>query len=398
MFTQAKRSSLLLSAALSAAVLLALPLSGTARADDGGTTYQWGGYIKLDGNYSTSSSGNASNLTDYVIVPGAIPVPASDTNQNFNLTARESRFWFKTTTPTEHGDLGTHIELDFYGFDANLGNERTSNPSSPRLRHAYATWRGFLVGQGWSTWMDLKALPEKNDFGSPAGRVFARQAMIRYTHPIEGVGELQVAIENPESTVTAPDGSRIVPSDDIMPDTVVKFETGGEWGHVAAAGIVRAIRAEGVLPTAVLAADTQLGFGGRLSGKLMVGGKHNLRFAFTGGRGIGRYVAFNGYNDGEIDDAGQIELINVIAALVSGQVWLSDDLRINLAVSASQALNNSDTLGGSNKQIFTNHTNVMWSASPAVRLALEHIYVRRTLESDADGDLHRIQASARYTF
>ncbi|WP_045118920.1 DcaP family trimeric outer membrane transporter [Haliangium ochraceum] len=384
--------------AAAAAALVWTGASGTAHAqseDESGTTFRWGGYVKLDVMYSTSSLGGASNLTDYAIIPGAVPVPESEGGGNFNLNARESRFWFATTTPSSYGDIGTLIELDFVGFDASLGNERTSSPSTPRLRHAYGTWNGFMIGQGWSTWMDLEALPEKNDFGSPAGRSFARQALIRYTHAIEGVGDLQVAIENPETTLTGTDGARIVPSDDLMPDTVAKFTYRAPWGHAAAAGIVRGISVDSAVADEK---DFALGFGGRLSGKIMLGDKNNLRLDATAGRGVGRYIAFNAYNDGELTADGEIELIDVVATLLSAQVWLDDNWRINLVGSASQALNNDEALGGSTKRLLSTHANVMVNITPSLRLALEHIFITRELENEADGALHRVQGSFRFTF
>jgi hypothetical protein len=380
-----------------AATALAWP---RAVAAEPATTYSWGGYVKLDGIYSSNTRGRPSDVADYLLAPGLITVPTSETDAAFNFTARESRVWFKTSTETDLGNLDTHIEIDFLGFDANLGSELTTTSSSLRLRHAYGTWNGLLVGQTWTTWMDLDALPETNDFGSPAGRVFARQAQARYTLPLAAIaGQLQVAIENPEASLTEPAGTQVVPTDDYMPDTVVKVSTAGSWGHVAAAGIVRMLRSNGALTGAETAKDTQLGVGGRVSGKLMLGARHNLRFDGTAGRGIGRYVGLNGIRDGEIDAQGDIKPINVLATILAGQVWLTDTVRINLAGSMSQALNNSDALTGLvNERLISVHSNVMWNPIPRIRLGIEYIFASRALEGGPTGKLHRGQASAQYLF
>lgn len=380
-----------------AATALAWP---GAVAAEPATTFSWGGYVKLDGIYSSNTRGRPSDVADYLLAPGLIAAPTSENNAAFNFTARESRVWFKTATETDLGKLNTHVEIDFLGFDANLGSELTTTSSSPRLRHAYGVWNGLLVGQTWTTWMDLDALPETNDFGSPAGRVFARQAQARYTLPLAAIaGQLQVAIENPEASLTDPAGAQVVPTDDLMPDTVVKISTAGRWGHVAAAGIVRMLRSDGALAGADTAKDTQLGFGGRVSGKLMVGARHNLRFDGTAGRGIGRYVALNGIRDGEIDAQGDIRPINVLATILAGQVWLTDTVRINLAGSMSQALNNADALTGLvNERMLSAHSNVMWNPIPRVRLGIEYIFASRELEGGTTGKLHRGQASAQYLF
>jgi hypothetical protein len=371
-----------------------------AAAEPPPITFTWGGYIKLDGIFSSNTRGRPSDVADYLLAPGLIPVPTAGDNQALNFTARESRLWFRTSLATEHGALDTHVEIDFLGFDSNLGSELTTTSSSPRLRHAYATWRGWLVGQTWTTWMDFDALPETNDFGSQAGRVFARQAQVRYTHPLgQTGGQVQVAVENPEASLTQPDGVQLVPTDDLMPDIVAKVQFSGAWGHVAAAGIARMLRSEDALAAADDVTDSRLAAGGRISGKLMIGEKHNLRFDATAGRGVGRYVALNAIRDGEIHADGTIAPIDIVATLVSGQAWLTDTVRVNLVGSMAQALNNDEALAAQvSERLISVHGNVMWSPISSVRLGVEYIHARRRLESGAEGVLHRVQASARYMF
>lgn len=384
-------------AALAAVLLATWPRP--AAAEPPPITFTWGGYVKLDGIFSSNTRGRPSDVADYLLAPGLIPVPTAGDNQGFNFTARESRVWVKASTPTARGPVDGLIEIDFLGFDANLGGELTTTSSSPRLRHAYLTWNGWLAGQTWTTWMDVDALPETNDFGSPAGRIFARQAQVRYTHPVAAGAEVQVAVENPEASLTEPAGGQIVPTDDLMPDVVAKVLVRGAWGHAAVAGIARMLRSEDAFAGADDVTSAKLAAGGRISGKLMLGGKHNLRFDATAGRGIGRYVALNGIRDGEIDAQGEITPIDVIATLVSGQVWLSDSVRVNLAGSMSQALNNDEALAGAvTRRLLSVHANVMWSPIDSVRVGIEYIQARRELESGAEGVLHRVQASARYSF
>lgn len=371
-----------------------------AAAEPPPITFTWGGYIKLDGIFSSNTRGRPSDVADFLLAPGLIPVPTAGDNQALNFTARESRLWFKTSLATEHGPVDSHVEIDFLGFDSNLGGELTTTSSSPRLRHAYATWRGWLVGQTWTTWMDFDALPETNDFGSQAGRVFARQGMVRYTHALGASGgQVQVAVENPEVSLTDPAGAQVVPTDDLMPDIVAKVHFAGPWGHVAAAGIARMLRSEDAYAGADDVTDARLGAGGRVSGKVMIGEKHNLRFDATAGRGIGRYVGLNAIRDGEIRADGTIRPIDVVATLVSGQAWLSDTVRVNLVGSTEHALNNDEALAALvSERLISVHGNIMWNPLPSLRLGMEYIYASRRLESGAEGVLHRVQASARYMF
>ena len=401
--------------------------AGSARADVGDTTFSWGGYVKLDMIYSSSSAGLESNVGDFILVPGSVPIDAAG-QTNYHLSARESRIWFKTSTPSPYGNVDTHVELDFLGFDTNLGSEVSSNASSLRLRHAFGTWNmvfggvsqgALLAGQTWTTIMDLEALPDIIDFGSPAGRIFGQQSQIRYTRDLGGGSQLQVAIENPENTLRidnpadfgmvdadANDHGVVLsprPGDDLVPDTVAKYRFGGPWGHVAAAGIARLIRQKDEYGAEN---DADLGYGLHVSGKVMVGEKHNLRFDGSYGHGLGRYMTFGVFTDGFVDDNGEITPVDIAGTIVSGQFWLNDITRINLAFSLGQALNNPGSLGGiANERVLSTHANIQWDLTRSLRVGIEHIYAQRWLEDDgtlpaADltGNLHRVQGAFRFQF
>jgi hypothetical protein len=147
------------------------------------TSVTLGGYVKLDAIYSDKSAGVGSSA-DQEYEAGAVPVgPNAGANERgqFKLHARQSRFFAKTSTPSTWGELGTYLELDLFGA---AGNESVSNSHGLRLRHAYGTLGGLLMGQTWTNFSDIAAYPETVDFGGPAGTIFARQAQIRWTQPV----------------------------------------------------------------------------------------------------------------------------------------------------------------------------------------------------------------------
>jgi hypothetical protein len=414
--------------ALGAGLGALLP-AGSAHAQLGETTYKLGGYVKLDMIYSTNSPGTESSVVDFILVPGSVPVNNPTDQRNYHLNARESRVWLKTSTPSPYGNVDTHVEFDFLGFDTNLGSEVSSNASTPRLRHAFGTWHmafggqpqgSLLAGQTWTTIMDLDALPDIIDFGSPAGRVFGQQSQIRYTRPLGGGAEVQVALENPETTLRIDDPADPVvagdpqghgavlsprPGDDVAPDTIAKYRLAGPWGHVAAAGIARLIRQARIARFG--STDTDWAYGVHVSGRVNVGEKHNLRLDGSYGHGLGRYMAFGAFPEGEVEVDGNIEPTDIAGGIASVQVWLSETTHVNLAFSYAQALNNAEALGGlANESLLTTHANVIWNATKTLRLGIEHIYARRALEDDGTtmaaeqltGDMHRIQAAFRFTF
>jgi hypothetical protein len=97
---------------------------------------------------------------------------------SFIMHAKQTRLGLFTNTTTDYGKFNTRIETDFYGSG---GNQTASNSYGLRLRRAYGELGNLLVGQEWSTFIDLASYPETIDFGGPAGSLFVRQAQIRWT-------------------------------------------------------------------------------------------------------------------------------------------------------------------------------------------------------------------------
>lgn len=241
--------------------------------DDGDTSVILGGYAKVDVRHVNGDIA----YQDYWLAnfPGGEPTETSHTG--FNV--RESRVNFKVT----HGDVYGFIEWDFYGGG---GNEVVSNSSNERLRHFYIGYKNWMIGQNWSTFMPLAALPESLDFGGPhVGEVFIRQTQIRYTN-----GNWQFAVENPETNGDGDVGSSSsgvggtgaqIDKDEAIPDFVARYNTSGSWGQMSFGALVRKVDQGGINETALAA---------NISGRIKTVGKDDFRFQLSLGE-PGRYVA-----------------------------------------------------------------------------------------------------------
>ena len=241
--------------------------------DKGNTKVVLGGYAKADIRHVNGDIA----YQDYWIAnfPGGEATETSHTG--FNV--RESRVNFRVT----HGEVSAFIEWDFYGGG---GNEVVSNSSNERLRHFYITYKNWMVGQNWSTFMPLAALPEALDFGGPhVGEVFIRQTQVRYT-----TGNWQFAIENPETNGDGDVGSASsavggsgneIDKDESIPDFVVRYNTKGDWGQVSVATLLRKVDQGGIDEMAVAA---------NISGRINTVGKDDFRLQVSVGE-PGRYVA-----------------------------------------------------------------------------------------------------------
>lgn len=370
-------------------------IKGSIKIPGTDTSLAIGGYAKLDVIYNSRSVGGSggSNLGDQMLVPGSIPVQnKEDEEDQITFHVRQSRFWLKSFTPTEWGDLNTYLEMDFFAFQS-PGDERVSNSYSPRLRHAFGSMGRFLAGQTWTTFMNVKALPELNDFGGPVGRIFIRQPQIRWTQPIGDNSDWMVAIESPESTLTNIIGERETPDDDNFPDIITRVNLHRSWGSISLAAMVRNIQINSHQ------VDSNA-FGGAVSlaGRIKTIERDDLRFMLNYGNVLGRYASSNLFNDGAINAQGEIELFNQYGGFAAYRHWWDDSWRSTIAYGFSYADNVNFVPETVSQWAQSAQLNLLWSPLPQTSFGLEYTYASRDLENNDNGQLHRIQFSSIFHF
>lgn len=367
---------------------------GSFKLPGSDTSVTLGGYVKLDAIYSDKSAGVGST-GDQLLLAGFIPVgPGAGDNERHQIKfhARQSRLNVKTSTPTGWGDVTTFMEFDLFGAS---DNESVANSNNLRVRHAYGSIGGLLAGQTWSTFMDVGALPETLDFGGPVGEIFARQAQVRWTQPFSG-GQWSLALENPESVVTLPNGASFRADDDRAPDIAGNINFNTSMGRYSITGLVRQIRVD----SASAPASQRNKWGGAVgfNGVIPTFGKDDVRFSANFGNVIGRYAGVGFFTDGILDASGQIDLPTQWATIASYRHFWSDQLRSTVALSGLHSSNPSGTFGSVNKSAQSAHVNLIWSPVANTNLGVEYIYGRREIENGQTGKLNRIQASAQYSF
>ena len=370
-----------------------------------GTKFTYGGFIQLDAmatNYSEGKPGN--DLIDDLLVPSLIPVePASGKSSSYssyNMHAKTSRLYFTTNTPTDAGDISTRIEMDF--IVTADGDERISNSWHSRLRHAFVKWQygensSLLAGQTWSTFFNVGALPDVQDFVGPVGTIFNRQPMLRWT-----MGGLQLALENPATRLNnfTVDGvsSGFDEFSEGMPDLIARYN--GKAGGLgwSLAGMARELtydtgsRGE---------SDEQYVYALSFAGKWQFG-KNDLRFMLNYGDGLGRYMGLNSFNDGYINLSGDIKTIDQIGGFIAYRHFWSDRWRSTFSISASEADNPGEgrfvSAGSLAKAYESFHANLNYLPAPNLSLGGEIILANKELEDGRDGDLSRFQFSVKYGF
>src|SRR5215813_12440369 len=126
------------------------------------------------------------------------------------ISSRPTRLLFDARTPTAWGEIKAYVEMDFAHANENVvesANNSVTNGWAPRLRKAYGTMGGLLVGQETGIFHDPDADPEVLDFGgeaSTAGR--ARVPQVKYTYQGPYGLVLTGGFENPVPRLMGPFG------------------------------------------------------------------------------------------------------------------------------------------------------------------------------------------------
>lgn len=360
------------------------------------TNVTFSGYVKADAMFSSYSDGTlgSGNVGRDFYIPSLTPVGGNEESTQFDAHIKQSRFRFTTNTDLENGDKITGVlELDFQVTPN--GDERISNSYSPRIRHAFIKYNNWLIGQTWSTFQDVKGLPETLDFiGNTDGTVFVRQTMIRYTN-----GGLEIALENPETTVTPfGGGGRIVSDDNTVPDLVARYSVTGDWGYFSVAGLLRQLSYVDKQGEANIDSD-ETAYGVSLTAKFPIGDKDDIRLVANFGSGLGRYLALNAINGAVINANGELEAIDSNGYSVAYRHVWDEQWRSNFTYSAFNADNDTAlTSLSATKKTYSARANLLYSPSKELTFGAEYAYAKREMESGADGDMSRLQFSAKYAF
>ena len=377
-----------------AAIALLCALSSTAYAAKiGDTEFTYGGYIKLDAMWSDYSAGAPAGTSvgrDFY-VPSTLTVGNDNSSDAvFDMHARESRFNFGTATLLDNGKtVKTKIELDFL-LSAPGGNERVSNSYSPRIRHAFISYDGWLFGQTWSNFQNVGALPEALDFVGPAeGTVFVRQSQIKYT-----TGAWSFSLENPESTITTAGGGMAVTDDASLPDFTARYTHNADWGNFVVTALARQL----TYKVGGVDAD-ETSFGVSASGMVKLG-EDNLKFMLTQGKGLGRYVGLN-VARGAVLNGDDLDAIDSTSGFIAYQHKWNSQWRSTFLYSFLSADNDENLLamyGDPTESSQSYSANILYSPVKRLTFGAEFKHAERELESGVDGDLDRLQFSVKYAF
>ena len=360
--------------------------------------------VKFGGRIRTAAVFTLDDLgSDDRFVTHTIPVEPGDaaagTGRRTKFTANTSRFNFEMRTPTGAGQLRTFIEGDFFG------SNEDGEDINFRLRHAFAQFRGLLVGQTWSTFSDPAADHQDLDFEGINGENVIRQAQIRYTWPVKKNLSMAVALETPEVSITGGAGVNVVP--DTVARTIWSFK---EIGHLQGAVVLRQIRGEPDID--IEGAQSEFAWGASLSGVVpfyYFSLTDRFIFQVNFGEGNARYI--NDLNSLGGQDAVFNPLTGELVPLKTAG-WYFDyehqwkawertrimKLRSSFIWSFVQVDNLDFQVGPAYRKTSRYSVNLVFSPTPRIDCGIEYIYGTRENFDRLKGSAAQLQVVGIFRF
>ena len=360
---------------------------GSWKMPGSNTSVSFSGYVKLDAIYDFDQDNFGDTFFGYDWRGGSsvILLDGDDSGQRkFSMHAKQTRLRFDSLTPTKMGNLKTRIETDFlFHKDSHL-----------RLRHAYASLGGVLVGQNWSILGDENTYADTIDAEGPVGVASIRQSQLRYTSAMGKNLTAQVALEDPDAPTILMAGGK-TSSLDRIPNLLAALRLKTSWGAINVSGIVgQVLYEEGAVEENLTISALHVGANVGLGKDTRLWGTFNV-----GQGGLARYMVgapaaaiLGANNELEALDSmgGFVGLThNWSGALSSGVYygWVESDFGDAKA-----------TFADFSQSLRTLHVNFWWSPAPKMRAGVEFIQGWRETNDGRKGDASRLQVGLVYSF
>lgn len=352
------------------------------------------GYVKVLG---TADFGNIQNTNEFIT--SMIPIYPNPKEQGARsyIDVRQSRIAFEGFYKTKKDKrIRIYIETDFYSSEEN----QYFGGYGLHLRHAYAEYDNWLVGQYWSTSFNIDATPNQVDLEGPNSILAPRNPQIRYTLTKEKFG-FAAAIENNFGDYTPYDGVDDNIDFQLTPDVIVYFEGHGDWGNVRLTGLVRNIAFTDSTNTDI---NSVLGWGVNFSGYVNVANRNNINDAImwgaTYGAGISYYVDdIMGWGyDAMPDSTGTMNAMPSVSAYIAYKHAWNEKMESNIMagfVQLDNAAINDDHIF--DKSVYAS-VNWMWSPIERFDFGAEFMYGKNVNKIQDYGEAYRLQLMGVFNF
>lgn len=341
-----------------------------------------GGYVQVTGVYDFNGVQNYNAFTT-----SSIALKGHQSGASYGLTIGQSRLFFKLVGNTDVGKLVSYLEMEFEGPQ-----------QTPILRQAFVQFRGFLVGQTWSTFGDMTAVPTTIDEEGPSSGIEIRQPMVRYTQKFNDHWQAALALEYAQASYTKDDFTESIRQK--VPDIPMNVRYSMKNGsHLQAGGILRNISYKDMVKD-----DDKIktGWGVMMSGNLKLCKKTSFMFQGVYGKGIANYIQdISGIGYDLVPEAGRnghLEAPGMWGTFGAFQQNWTSKLSSSLIYSYARLESKGTLAGATYKYAQYAGTNLLWNFTEYGTTGIEYVFGRRNDFNQDYGNASRINAMVQYRF
>lgn len=360
--------------------------------------------ISVTGNLNLRASydfnGAITNYPDFA--PSFIPVPGDYSNSDFfYMDATTSRVELRGVAKSSKvGDIELCLNMDLRGGD--MGSYM------PRVRLAYITAGGFLVGRNITTFFDLDAAAPNIDFQGPNALPFIFTTQVRYTHGwFDNSFNVGAAIEHHtykskqyQSMTLSSDYEALNHFAPTIPAYVEYRWKSALGSHVRVTGLYKNNHVYDIVNKKDLNFN---GWGAQLSGTLGLGSRVKLLYSGTCGEGITDFLQ-DIYGSGldvtmscDVDSKPQMNFMYGWQA--AGSVHISEKALFSCGYSMV------DVCGGSLRFEADDYrkgeflfANLFYSLTPRISLSGEYLWGKRKNVDNQFGTSNRVSTMVMFSF
>ena len=330
------------------------------------------GSVRLDGAYDINGLQSVKTFSTF-----DIPTGSENIEKRFFMSVSQSRFGFDAHLVNKFGIFNLKLESDFFGSN-----------NAFRIRHAYGTYKNFLLGQTWSVFGDPNSVPVTVDPDGPNSSLSERTIQLRL-QPVKAKYNWALAIESPKPDISSPDSTQLEPVYQSYPDVTAMINFVYRWGYVQFSGVFRSISVRNFDESVGVLA----GYGGLLSSKIDITKKYTMFLQFTAGKGISRYIAgLTGKGQDVVYDEQNktnVLLITYGGFICGSRVW-NKIISTNITLGLLRIVNKDFQPGSSFKWSFYFSVNTFISIAKSGRVGLEYDFGKRMDKDGGNGTANRI--------
>ena len=341
-----------------------------------------GGYVQLSGVY------DFNGVEDYnFFTTSTIAMKGHQPGASYGMTIGQSRLFFKLVGNTDVGRLVSYIEMEFQGPQ-----------NTPKLQQAFVQFKGFTLGQAWSTFGDMTAVPTTIDEEGPSSGIEIRQPMLRYTYHINDRWQSSLALEYAKASYTT--GKNAESIRQKVPDIPLNVRyTMKNGSHVQVGAILRNIGYKNVVKDKD---KIRTGWGVMGSGKLNITSSTSFLFQAEYGKGIANYIQdISGIGYDLIptaNDNGNLKAPGMWGLFGAFQHNWNPKLYSTITYSHAR-LEARGSLGGDTyKYAQYAGANLLWNFTEFGTTGIEYVFGRRNNFNHDYGNASRINAMIQYRF